>query len=518
MEESDNSGDEAPKREVPEEGVLDDGTIDDTDGSFRKYFKKFIHAFKPHVRTREMPQTPPVAPHDDKDVYTFSSQEKGLAVIINNEEFDLRSKLSDREGAKKDARNLLKIFKHLGFETKYYENLTARQMVHTLQTIAGNKKYDLNQVDCFACAILSHGDNGIFLPRKTQKEESMIRHDIICGTDGEVVPTRYLLSIFNDECCPELEGKPRLVFLQACRGDHLADPAYITVLEKKKKVETTRDKSAKDAVDAVPGCVDELQKHEHEKDHEHNQEQEEAKEHEHNQEQKDEEEHEHKQAQKHGEDHEHNQEQKEAKEHEHKQAQKHGEDHEHNKGQKDEEEHEHKQAQKHGEDHEHNQEQKEAKEHEHKQAQKHGEDHEHNQEQKDEEEHKHKQEQEHEEQGDQNPSTSVADQQGKERPRYLTTITPSPIYKDFLVLYAAPPGHFAWRNAREGSWMIQCLTKVMLSEDVFQIPLTSLLRQVSWKMSRMVSDVKGTQLHEKMSVPCVTSMLTKDVYFKKKNL
>ncbi|XP_046568751.1 caspase-3-like, partial [Haliotis rubra] len=403
--ESEVSEDEIPTDEDPEDEVPEDGAIDGTDGAFQTYFQKFIKKYKPHARARDLPQPLLIEPHDDDDVYTFSSQKAGLAVIINNEEFDRKSKLFDREGAKQDARNLKKLFKHLGFQIKYYKNLTARQMVNTLQTFAGTKTYDMNQVDCFACAILSHGHNNT-LSQMPEKE------DLIFGTDGKPVLTRHLLSIFNDEYCPELQGKPRLFLLQACRGNHGMDPSFITVLKNQINVQPAGKRAPKDATDAVPGHV-EQQSEEQE------------------------------------------QEPKEDQEHE-------------------DEERRNKSAQVQGH--------------------------------KDDDEDENRQDQEHEEKDER------TQEQKHERPRHLIQISPSPIYKDFLVLYAATPGHAAWRNRDDGSWMIQCLTKVMLSEDVFQTSLTSLLREVTWKLAMVMANDKG-----RMSVPCVMSMLTKEVYFKKKN-
>ena len=57
--------------------------------------------------------------------------------------------------------------------------------------------------DSFICCILSHGDErGIF------------------DTDGEVVSIEELASSFNGRNCPKLNGKPKIFFIQACRGEN----------------------------------------------------------------------------------------------------------------------------------------------------------------------------------------------------------------------------------------------------------------------------------------------------------
>ena len=56
--------------------------------------------------------------------------------------------------------------------------------------------YDHSEVDCFACAILSHGDEGV-----------------VYGTDG-IVKIDELVSPVKGANCPSLIGKPKLFFIQ----------------------------------------------------------------------------------------------------------------------------------------------------------------------------------------------------------------------------------------------------------------------------------------------------------------
>ncbi|KAG7282005.1 hypothetical protein CRUP_020110 [Coryphaenoides rupestris] len=52
----------------------------------------------------------------------------------------------------------------------------------------------------FVCVLLSHGDEGIFY-----------------GTDN-FVPLKALTGLFRGDCCKTLVAKPKLFFIQACRG------------------------------------------------------------------------------------------------------------------------------------------------------------------------------------------------------------------------------------------------------------------------------------------------------------
>ncbi|XP_067672187.1 caspase-7-like [Haliotis asinina] len=383
-------------RETLDEWVSLADSRDETDSpSFTKYMRKIKQVFKPRKRAEKLPEVKTGKPQDGSDEYDFSYPKRGLAVIINNENFDPESKLSDREGSGVDASNLTGMFRRLGFKVVLHENLKGEEMVHILQKVASNNEYDHAQADCFACAILSHGDNETFQPQKTTND--MLRHDIVYGVDGLVVPTRFLLGIFNDECCPELEGKPRLFFIQACRGMALDEGTDITVL--KRKSQSGLVSSGKLPTDAV------LEK-----------------------------------------------------------SLRVG-DTDPQSGQAQmftlEEEKVHfwdKESEGYGEDRGH-------------------------------------------------PEQTV--------PPYLITISPSPIYKDFLLMYASPPGCFAWRNTHSGAWMVQSLTTVLKEEGVAEVPLMRLLLAASQRMTKCESDAYEP-FDKKKAVPCVMSMLTKDVYFRDK--
>ncbi|XP_071108263.1 caspase-3-like [Haliotis cracherodii] len=377
--------DETPavaKREAPDEWVSLAASKDDTGvPSFENYYSKIQETFTPLKRAKKLVRKETASPENDSNKYDFTYPKRGLAVIINNEEFDPQTKFGNRNGSTKDAVNLKKMFEHLGFEILLRNNLTGEEMVKTLQKVASNIDYDHTQADCFACAILSHGDNEDFPPLQPPYN-AMLRHDIIYGVDGTIVPTRFLIANFNDECCPELEGKPRLFFIQACRGRDLDDGTDITVLRPKFLLKNVRAGSGQDTGDTVPELpLEALQLDEGKSDTEEGLAQ-----------------------------------------------------------------------------------------------------------------------------------TKERGESGNTVPQYVYTISPSPIYKDFLLMYATPPGYFAWRNKTDGAWMIQSLTHVLQEKGITDIPLLSLLTEVSQRVSRVKSNARG-QMNNKKAVPCVMSMLTKDVFF-----
>ncbi|XP_029499009.1 caspase-8-like isoform X2 [Oncorhynchus nerka] len=174
---------------------------------------------------------------DEVSQYEMTSVPRGLCLIINNEIFD---KLSERTGSNKDAVDLANIFSRMKFRVVMCKDKTAVEIPRVLKVFSELKQLsDLQQYnvkewvggqftdlkdlpkhgDAFVCCILSHG-----------KKEG------VCGTDGTVVPTIDILSPFNGTNCSILVEKPKLFFIQACRGKDVQKGVPVN---KKPKVEGT---------------------------------------------------------------------------------------------------------------------------------------------------------------------------------------------------------------------------------------------------------------------------------------
>ena len=135
---------------------------------------------------------------DSFNVYRMSSTPRGFAVIIHNEVFS--GTLKTRYGSKIDADNLCRLFKWLGYEVKLFANLTAKQMLSTLRQLA---RLDHRNVDSVVLCILTHG----------------AANDRLYGIDKELISIESVLKLFNGYNSPTLVGKPKIVLLQANRGD-----------------------------------------------------------------------------------------------------------------------------------------------------------------------------------------------------------------------------------------------------------------------------------------------------------
>lgn len=126
---------------------------------------------------------------------------RGLCLIINNVNFASITNLTVRDGSIKDEEKLDQVFsKILRFDVKVQRDVTAEEMTNEFDKIRNDDS--LKDLDSFACIIMSHG--GV--------------EDQIYGIDGEAISVHEVTKKFNDENCIGLRGKPKLFFINACRG------------------------------------------------------------------------------------------------------------------------------------------------------------------------------------------------------------------------------------------------------------------------------------------------------------
>ncbi|XP_075528378.1 caspase-1-like isoform X2 [Dermacentor variabilis] len=143
----------------------------------------------------------PVLPTSlEAEEYKMSHRRRGKCVIFNNRTFESHTKLSERRGTDLDADNLRSCFRDLGFETVMYTDLSCNKTRDVLEILG---KQDYSDDDCFVCCFLTHGEC-----------------DVLYGTDGKF-PVDTVIEPFRGDACPSLLGKPKLFFIQACRGDRL---------------------------------------------------------------------------------------------------------------------------------------------------------------------------------------------------------------------------------------------------------------------------------------------------------
>nr|XP_020451084.1 caspase-3 isoform X2 [Monopterus albus] len=124
----------------------------------------------------------------------------GKCVIINNKNFHSSTGMTARNGTDVDAAFAIKTFTDLGYKIKVENDLTVEKINQLLSSVS---EEDHSGSASFACVLLSHGDEGV-----------------IYGTDG-CEKFENLTKYFKGDRCRSLVGKPKLFFIQACRGSDL---------------------------------------------------------------------------------------------------------------------------------------------------------------------------------------------------------------------------------------------------------------------------------------------------------
>uniref|UniRef100_A0A671RWB5 Caspase-8-like n=1 Tax=Sinocyclocheilus anshuiensis TaxID=1608454 RepID=A0A671RWB5_9TELE len=134
----------------------------------------------------------------------FLEMEKEDLLVENNLDVlqkiiaDINPSLEKRIIQYKTEKSLEVVFQWLGFEVLTKQNCDRHQILQVLRDLADR---DHTSTDCVVCCVLSHGQiKGIV------------------GVDGQIVTYRELIETLSPSQCPSLFKKPKLFFIQACRG------------------------------------------------------------------------------------------------------------------------------------------------------------------------------------------------------------------------------------------------------------------------------------------------------------
>ncbi|CAK9305099.1 unnamed protein product [Gordionus sp. m RMFG-2023] len=147
-----------------------------------------------------------------QDMYDMRVKNKGLAIIINNENFEYNTNLAPRKGTANDCANLKNLFQKLGYTVIVKCDLTKLKMKEELDEFSNRKDHTSSCI----ISILSHGMN-----------------DKIYGIDGQLLSLDHISTFFDGKACPLLINKPKIFILQACRGDERDKGFFHTQFYKK---------------------------------------------------------------------------------------------------------------------------------------------------------------------------------------------------------------------------------------------------------------------------------------------
>ncbi|XP_074498304.1 caspase a-like isoform X5 [Sebastes fasciatus] len=143
---------------------------------------------------------------NDSEVYPAAEKSirNRVALLITNITFT--DKRSNRNGAEKDEEDMEKLLTGLGYEVVKYTNLTGKEIDDAV--IRFSKHPKLRETDSVVVVIMSHGKLGAVLGINWTKEKS-----------DDVFPINNLHKHLGTENCPALLHKPKIIIIQACRGE-----------------------------------------------------------------------------------------------------------------------------------------------------------------------------------------------------------------------------------------------------------------------------------------------------------
>ncbi|XP_025962939.2 caspase-1-like isoform X2 [Dromaius novaehollandiae] len=124
------------------------------------------------------------------------------ALLICNIEFEY---LSKRRGAEKDVDGMTKLLEGLGYKVEIHIDLTSQEMAKVLKDFASCKEHQNS--DSTFLVLMSHGVRaGLCGTKSRDRNTDILSLDTIYET-------------FNNKHCQALLDKPKVLIIQACRGE-----------------------------------------------------------------------------------------------------------------------------------------------------------------------------------------------------------------------------------------------------------------------------------------------------------
>lgn len=139
--------------------------------------------------------------------YDMTNKKRGIALILNHHEFKL---MRPRNGTHVDEARLRNTFERLDFQIIVENDLKYDDVKKKLDKIS---KMDHSKNDCFVTVIMTHGESNL-LWAKDKK-----------------YPVEELYEPFFGDKCPSLIGKPKLFFVQACRGEKITNAVRYSMMD-----------------------------------------------------------------------------------------------------------------------------------------------------------------------------------------------------------------------------------------------------------------------------------------------
>ena len=147
---------------------------------------------------------------------------RGCAIIFSIKYY--QNPQLNRAGADLDLALFQDTFSHLGYEVLVYKNnqCTASGITTVLRDIV--RQFGSHH-DSFVCCVSAHGNYD-----SITQEEFIVPYDYNTTTENPKVLIRDLRNQLAGTTCPALATKPKMFFIQACRGNNIP-PAVIAPIQ-----------------------------------------------------------------------------------------------------------------------------------------------------------------------------------------------------------------------------------------------------------------------------------------------
>ncbi|CAO1419850.1 unnamed protein product [Diamesa serratosioi] len=165
----------------------------------------------------------------DSSIYNFKNAKRGVALIFNHKKNSGQNE--DRIGTVKDGDDLKNVLEGLQFDVRSYMDLKLDEIKEVLYNVS---KEDHSDNDCLWVTVMTHG-----------KENGKI------SSADDDYNVQELWENFLGKKCKSLIGKPKLFFIQACRGK-MVDRGVFLLQPNQMVSDAFSLQLASDTVDASP--------------------------------------------------------------------------------------------------------------------------------------------------------------------------------------------------------------------------------------------------------------------------
>ncbi|XP_051011705.1 LOW QUALITY PROTEIN: caspase-1-like [Acomys russatus] len=151
-------------------------------------------------------------PSEIYPIMTTSSSRTRLALIICNTDFE---HLPRRNGADVDLKKMTLLLKSLDYTVKVKENLTAEEMTTEVKKFAACPEHKTS--DSTFLVFMSHGTLEGICGKTYSPFDKGAKGS---PAEPDVLKADKIFQMMNTLACPNLKDKPKVIIIQACRGEN----------------------------------------------------------------------------------------------------------------------------------------------------------------------------------------------------------------------------------------------------------------------------------------------------------